>query len=141
MTHLLQRIVLGAAGIIALGIGSAIAITPAAFYGTYGIEIGSGPDLLSELRAPGVNLAVLGLLIAAGAVKTQLTRLASMLGAFVFLSYAAGRLIGVAADGWPSGGIIDAMMIELVIGGVCLALFLRGRTAASALPNLAGQAT
>ncbi|MBO6758487.1 MAG: DUF4345 domain-containing protein [Roseibium sp.] len=116
-----QRLVLGAAGITALGIGTAIAVAPAAFYAAYGIAFGTGPDLLSELRAPGANLAVLGALILAGAVRSRMMKLSAAVGAVVFLAYAAGRFVGVVLDGVPSDGIVFAMAIELVLGGLCAA--------------------
>ena len=49
-----QKITLGISGITALVIGSFITLAPHAFYAGYGITLGPEPNLLSELRAPGV---------------------------------------------------------------------------------------
>lgn len=120
-THLLARLVTGAAGLTALGVGIAILSDPTGFYAGYGIEIAANPDLLSELRAPGANLAALGAMIALGALRAAWTRRAAGLGAVVFLAFAFGRLASLALDGAPSEALTTALVIELIIGGLCLA--------------------
>jgi len=124
-TTLFRRLTLGVAGLMALGIGLAITFTPQGFYAGYGIEIGNDPTMLSELRAPGANLAVLGALIFAGVFRSDLMRLSAALGTVVFLAFAFGRLIGIVLDGMPAEGIVTALAIELVAGALCL-LSLRG---------------
>ena len=46
--------------IVALAIGGFILTAPMAFYASYGITLAPDASLLSELRAPGAGLAVLG---------------------------------------------------------------------------------
>lgn len=133
MQSLARRLFLGAAGALALGIGAAITFAPNAFYASYGIELPPGPDLMSELRAPGANLTVLGALILAGSLRTGWTRLSALLGAIVFLAYAAGRAVSIALDGMPSESIILAMGLETVIGGICAAMFFRQKEKAAGL--------
>jgi hypothetical protein len=123
-----QKLILGVAGLAALGIGLAILTVPAGFYGTYGIELGADPNLLSELRAPGANLAVLGAIILLGAFRQSMTRLSAAIGGLVFLAYALGRIVSMALDGMPSSGLIEATVIELVIGGLCIATFWLGQS-------------
>ena len=137
-TNRLQELTLGIAGLAALGIGLAITAAPASFYATYGIALGSDPNLLSELRAPGANLAALGTLIMAGTVRQDMQRLATFLGATVFLAYAFGRIVSMVLDGMPSSGLVQAALIELVIGGLCVALLWRGRSRSSANEPLLG---
>ncbi len=134
----LQKLTLGIAGLAALGIGLAITAAPGLFYATYGIALGNDPNLLSELRAPGANLAVLGLVILAGAFRQSMQRLAAFLGATVFLAYAFGRIVGMVLDGMPSDGLVQATVIELVIGGLCVALLWRGRSHITANGPLLG---
>ena len=122
-----QKLILGVAGLAALGIGLAILTVPAAFYGTYGIELGADPNLLSELRAPGANLSVFGAIILLGAFRQSMTRLSAAIGGLVFLAYALGRIVSMALDGMPSSGLIEATVIELVIGGLCIATFWLGQ--------------
>lgn len=125
-TTLFQKLTLGAAGLTALGIGLAITIAPYGFYAGYSITLDNDPTLLSELRAPGANLAALGAVMLAGVVRPKMARLAAALGALVFLAFAFGRLFSMAVDGMPEGGIVAALIVELVIGGLCL-LSLRPR--------------
>ena len=133
-----QKLTLGIAGLAALCIGLAITAAPASFYAIYGVILGNDPNLLSELRAPGANLAALGMIILAGAFRQGMQRLAAFLGATVFLSYAFGRIVSMALDGMPSSGLIQATLIELVIGGLCAALLWRGRSRISANGPLLG---
>ncbi len=52
---LFQKLTLSAAGLTALGIGLAITFAPHGFYAGYGIDLGTDPARLSELRAPGAT--------------------------------------------------------------------------------------
>lgn len=115
-----QKIVLGLSGLTAAGVGLAILADPVGFYAGYGISIGDSPSLLNELRAPGANLAGLGAIMLVGAVKPAWTRFSAALGAMVFLAFAFGRLVSIAVDGWPAQGLVDATLIELAIGCLCL---------------------
>ena len=133
-----QRLTLGAAGLAALGIGLAITAAPASFYASYGIVLGTDPNLLSELRAPGANLAALGAIILAGTVHQGIARLSAALGAVVFLAYAFGRIVSMALDGMPSSGLVQATMIELVIGGLCAVLLRRGQSRKSTSEPILG---
>lgn len=119
--HLFHRTTLGAAGLTALGVGLAVALAPEAFYAGYGIAVSADPVALSERRAPGASLAALGAAIFAGALTPAHARACAALGGLVFFGFAAGRLAGIALDGWPGWGIASALAIELLLGGLCLA--------------------
>lgn len=121
-----QKLIIGAAGVVAFGIGAAILVQPSSFYAAYGITVGTNPDLLSELRAPGANLLALGAIMLAGLFRRELTRMSMILGTTVFLAYAFGRTVSLIADGMPSTGILQAAGIELVFGGMCALLLGRG---------------
>jgi hypothetical protein len=126
MTTWFQKLTLGAGGMLALGIGAAIVIAPVSFYAIYGISLEDDPNLLSELRAPGANLAALGGLILVGVMRPSRFRFSAVLGATVFLAYAFGRLMSMALDGMPTSGLVQATAIEFVIGVLCLAALTRG---------------
>ena len=130
---LLQKLALGIAGLAALTIGLAIVAAPHGFYATYGIALGADPSLLSELRAPGANLFVLGALILAGAFRPGMARLSAALGAVVYFAYALGRVVSIVLDGLPASGLVEALVIEVVIGGLCLVAFLRAAPQAAPL--------
>ena len=135
----LQNFALGLAGVTALAIGSVILAAPQAFYASYGIALGDDPNLLSELRAPGAGLALLGGLMLAG--MTRRAVLAPALGAAcaVYLGFPLGRLVGILADGMPSVGILGALAVEVAIAGLLIAAFGGGRRAASWGACLAGR--
>lgn len=122
-----QKSVLVIAGLAALLIGLAIAVTPHGFYAGYGIALGEAPDLLSEIRAPGANLAALGLVVLAGIVRSSFAPVSALIAQILFFAFAAGRIVSLFADGMPGSGIILALIIELVIGVACLVAFRQRR--------------
>ena len=123
----LQKIALVIAGVSAFAIGTAITFIPHAFYASYGIALGSDPSLLSELRAPGAGLAVLGAVMLAGIVRQSLSEVALVAALVVFLGFPAGRIVGLAFDGMPSAGILAALVFELAVAALCLFAFQPGR--------------
>lgn len=130
-TTRLQKIALGIAGITALGIGGFILAAPHAFYASYGISLGADANLLSELRAPAANLAALGMLMLAGIVRKSWAGLSAAVAITVFLAFPAGRVVSLAIDGTPSTGVIGALVIEIVIGALCVFAFRPQRGRAS----------
>ena len=118
-----QKITLGIGGITALSIGSFITLSPHAFYASYHIVLGQDPNLLSELRAPGAGLAVLGAIMLAGIVRAAMTPVAITAALTVYLAFPAGRVVGIAIDGVPSNSIIGALVVEVIIAALLLAAF------------------
>ncbi len=119
----LQVVVLSVAGFTALLIGAFIALDPVNFYSSYGIALDGAADMLSDLRATGVNLAVLGGVMLAGVGLARLRPLAIAASLIVFPSFAAGRVIGIAFDGLPSDTVLAALLIELAIAALCFFSF------------------
>lgn len=115
-----RRIVLGFSGLTAASIGLAITMDPQAFYASYGIALVPQPNLMSELRAPAANLAVLGVIILSGALYQKAARLAALLGATVFSAFAAGRILSLILDGRPSNSVLAALGIEVVLALLCM---------------------
>ena len=120
-----EKIALGLSGVTALGIGTFILAAPHAFYASYGITLGNDASLLSELRAPATGLAAFGVLMLAGIIRPPLAPTSIVAALIVFLAFPAGRLVGIVADGMPSGGILGALLLELVIAALCLIAFRR----------------
>lgn len=121
----LQHTALGVAGVTSIGIGAFILAAPQAFYASYGIALGPDASLLSELRAPAAGLAAFGAVMLAGIVRPALRQAAIVAALTVFLAFPAGRLVGLAADGTPSPGILAALGLELAIAALCLLAFRR----------------
>ena len=124
-TNWLQKLALAVAGLSAAGIGVAIVTVPRSFYAMYGIDLGTDPSLVNELRAPGANLLALGVIILGGIFNARLASLSAVLAVTIFPAYAFGRIVSMAIDGMPSSGLVDAVLIEIGIGGLCLAAFGR----------------
>ena len=122
---LFEKTALGVSGLTALTIGAFILLAPHTFYAGYGIALGDDASLLSELRAPGAGLAAFGLLMLLGIRRHSVLPIAMTVALTVFIAFPAGRLIGLAADGMPSGSVIGALVAELIIAALCLAAFRR----------------
>jgi len=114
-------------GLIAAGIGGAILFLPESFHALNGIDLGGQVSLLSEVRAPGGALLVCGLLIISGAFFAGLTFTSALLSALLYLSYGVARIVSMSVDGIPATGLVQATMLELTIGLVCLFALLKYR--------------
>ncbi|MGI9389768.1 MAG: DUF4345 domain-containing protein [Boseongicola sp.] len=123
-----QKVALSISGVIALAIGFFILLVPHAFYASYGITLGQDPNLLSELRAPGAGLAALGAIMLAGLVRAAITPTALAVALAVYLAFPLGRIVSIAVDGVPSGSVVGALAIEIIIAGLLLAAFGRRRS-------------
>lgn len=131
---LFEKFALGLSGITALTIGAFILFTPHAFYASYGISLGKDASLLSELRAPGAGLAGFGLLMLLGIWRHPILPVAMASALTIFTAFPAGRLVGLTVDGMPSGSVIGALVVELIIAALCFTAFRwRLRTPAQGL--------
>ncbi|WP_300530797.1 DUF4345 domain-containing protein [uncultured Mameliella sp.] len=126
---LFQRITLGIAGATTLAIGLCILVIPHQFYASYGIVLADDASLLSELRAPGAGLAVLGALMLWGIWNSAMRQVAQVAALTVYIAFPAGRLVGLLVDGMPSGGILGALAFEAGIAVLCLLAFRLGSRA------------
>ena len=124
------KLVLLASGLTAIGIGSAILVVPADFHATYGIELASDASLASEIRAPGGALLATGLLMLAGVFVAKFAFASTAIAAAVYLSYGLSRLVSMAIDGLPDGGLVAAAAFELAVGAINLLALQRYRRSA-----------
>lgn len=122
-----QKAVLLIAGATALVIGGYILVSPDTFYAAYGIPVSGKASLLNELRAGGGAVLVLGLLILSGLVFARFRLASTLLATAMFFAYGATRLASLGIDGQPDGGLITAMIAELVIGGAGVAALIAAR--------------
>lgn len=126
-TVLLHRILLFVSGLCAVVIGGAILLDPIGFHAGNAIEIGADASSLSEARAPGGALLVLGALMLLGTFRASFIATATLVAAVVYLSYGGSRLLGMALDGAPGSGLVGATVIELVLGLANLLALRRSR--------------
>lgn len=126
----LLKLLLVVSGLVAMAIGGSILTVPDAFYASSGITLSRDANLMSEIRAPGGALLGSGALILLGAFLQSFAVASLTIGATVYLSYGASRLLSMAVDGLPGSSLIVASGVELAIGALCLYALLR------ALPSL-----
>lgn len=117
-----QKIVLGLSGFTAFAVGAFITLAPHAFYASYGFAL-DDPNLLSELRGPGANLAALGAVVMGGLFIKPLSKISVAIALVIFVAFPVGRVISIATDGMPSENVLAALAIEVVIGMLLLVAF------------------
>ena len=121
------KTVLILSGLISSVIGGAILFNPVAFYSTYDIELAGNISLFNEIRAPGGALLASGILIMLGAFVDKLTFTSVVLSALLYLSYGLSRILSMAIDGMPVEGLVQAAVLEIVIGLVCVFVLVKYR--------------
>ena len=121
------KTVLILSGLIASAIGGAIVFDPLAFYATYGIELTGNISLFNEIRAPGGALLASGILIMLGAFVEKLTFTSVVVSTLLYLSYGLSRILSIAVDGMPAEGLVQAAVLEIVIGLVCVFVLVKYR--------------
>ena len=112
-------------GAVMLAIGLSITFSPAGFYASSDISLGSSASLISELRAPAGMLIVAGIFILASLRITSLRPQAWLVATLIYLSYGVARLIGFTIDGTPHVNILSAAAIEIFLGVISLAMLVR----------------
>lgn len=125
------KILLCISGLIAIAIGGMIQTSPADFYATNNIDIGGNVNLLSEIRASSGALLASGVLIFTGAFVSQLTFTSMVLATLLYLSYGLFRFASMVVDGMPVNSLIEAGIVEIVVGIVCLFCLWKYRDALS----------
>ncbi|UWR12259.1 DUF4345 domain-containing protein [Sulfitobacter mediterraneus] len=126
-TQTLTKIALAVSGVIATGVGVGVLFAPHAFHATAGIMLGEDINLLNEMRSSGGMVLVSGLFILLGAIRAKVAFSALVVSSVLYLSYGLSRLVSLAADGIPSGSMLQILVLELVIGGICAILLQRER--------------
>lgn len=121
------RVTLMAAGVVSLAIGVSITFATGWFYASTGVSLPPDPSLLSELRAEGAVLQVVGAFLLLAVWRAGWRREALWVAALYFGAYGLARVYSVVASGWPVSGIIAAMVAELAVALVAGTLLLRRR--------------
>lgn len=135
------RILLLLSGLAAIAIGASILFTPAQFHASNGIVLGTDANQLSEVRAPGGALLVLGAMMLVGVFVRSFTLASTSIASAVYLAYGAARLLSIGLDGMPGLGLVVATAVELLLGVLCaIALFrFAKRKRVSAAASVTGQ--
>ena len=114
------RFLLGLSGGLLIVIGGAILLSPEEMFAMNGITLQNNPSLLSEIRAPAGLLFASGSFVLISAFVRSWAQPALLLSSLVYSSYGLVRLLSMALDGPPSHSLVQATIIELVIGAACL---------------------
>ena len=117
---LARRLLLLINGTVAVGIAVTILFAPHGFYAAYGIDLAGNTNLTNELKAPAGVLFVSGFLMLAGMFRTQLMTASLIAATAIYLPYGLSRLLSIAIDGVPDGGLVAAAVFEISVGAVCL---------------------
>jgi len=120
----IQKPLLLFAGTLLILIGALIVVSPVDFYATNSIDLGSNVSLLNELKAPAGFLLAAGAFIVVAIFVQRMADTATLLATMIYLSYATSRFASMGFDGIPAAGLIQAALLETVIGLACLAVLL-----------------
>ena len=119
------NVILLISGLIAIGVGGTILTMPVAFYSASGINIEGNISLLNEIRASGGALLTCGIVIALGAFVAKLTYTSVVISILLYLSYALSRILSIAVDGMPVEALVQAVILEIIIGLLCVFAFIK----------------
>lgn len=107
-------------GFIASAIGATILFSPGSFYASYGITFDGNINMLNEIRTSGGALLASGLLIMSGAFVDKMAFTAAVVSTLLYLSYGLSRVLSIVIDGVPVEGLLQAAVLEIVIGLACI---------------------
>lgn len=124
MRQLVTRPLLAGSGALLGVIGFSMLTRTEEFLAMSGVAVGSDPSLLSELKAPSVLLILAGATMLVGSFRKRFADVGLTIGALVYGCYGLARLIGMAIDGLPTGSLLIATVIELVLAAALLGLRL-----------------
>lgn len=134
MRHL-SGLLLVVSGVGLATVGGLMTFAPSALFGSNGVQIGSDPNLLSEIRGPGGVLFITGLVLIAAVMFRQLRGFASGVAAVVFLGTALGRVVSLLAEGMPAPSLQAAFGLEVILGGLCVVLAVSLRDQRAETPS------
>ena len=121
------KVILFISGLIAISVGGSILFMPSTFYAASGISLNGEVNLLNEIRASGGMIFAIGILIISGVFITRLTFTATVISMLLYLTYALSRIFSMSIDGIPVDTLIQALVLEIVIGILSVFAYLKYR--------------
>ena len=119
-----QTALLLVAGGLLILVATLILTGPVDFYASNNIELGTNLSLLNELKAPAGFLLSAGIFMIGAIFTRNQADTALGLAALIYLSYAAARCASMALDGVPATGLVQAAVLEGIVGTACLTVFM-----------------
>jgi hypothetical protein len=114
-------------GALLILVGTFFIVSPADFYASNNIDLGAKVSLLNELKASAGLLLAAGMFMISAIFVRGKTDVGLWLAALIYLSYAVSRSASMAFNGVPTGGLVQATVLEATIGLPCLVVLLISR--------------
>lgn len=121
------KAILVSSGLLMTGVGGAILFMPVAFSASNGFDPSSNISLLNETRSAGGALLASGILIMSGAFVAKLTFTSLVISILLYLSYGISRTLSMLIDGVPAEGLVNAAVLEIIVGLVGVFAYLKYR--------------
>ncbi len=112
-------------GLVLTAVGGLTTFNPINIKANEGIDIAGNPSGLNDVRAFGMLLLALAIVLFLGIFKGGLKKTANVVAFLLFLSLGIGRVISMLIDGMPSDGMMKATGLEFILGIIGLILFTR----------------
>jgi len=103
-------------GAIAGLIGGLVTFAPEQLFALSGIVLGTDPNMMSEVRAPGGVLLGAAIFVASAAFVRSWQVPALTLSVLLYLGYAFGRVVAISTNGLPGTDLLWALAIEVALG-------------------------
>lgn len=118
-------------GLILSLVGALTSFNPVNVKAEEGIDIAGNPSALNDVRGFGFLILAVALFSFIGAFQSRLKRPAIIFSVLFFLSIALGRLFSILFDGMPTQGILNATIVEFVVGTIGVLLLFLSRSTSS----------
>ncbi|MCG8490565.1 MAG: DUF4345 domain-containing protein [Sneathiellales bacterium] len=110
------------AGLMLIGVGGIMMVAPDVLHAKNGVILGSDPNLLSEIRAPGGFLLSAGGLIVASVILRRMQCHALAFTALIYGSFGIARLYAMNVDGVPVQSLVFVTGLEIGVGVIATIL-------------------
>ena len=115
--EIIKIIILLLSGLMLVFVGSMRLSNPVKTYlKNSGITLENDVNLLNEMRGVSAVMLCGGILALLGTIIPVFTFSSFVIGALIFLGFAIGRFISLAADGKPNKQIKQGIVFEIVLG-------------------------
>jgi hypothetical protein len=125
----LNKVVLASAGLGVVAIGLIYLLVPHLLLDVYRVEIQSASEANIFRSGSGGLFVALAILFCLGALNSRYTRTSLIVLFTVMSGLAIGRVVSIAADGWPHPVLVAVLVAETSYAGTA-AYLLRRRTPA-----------
>ncbi|MEK6153903.1 DUF4345 family protein [Flavobacteriaceae bacterium 3-367] len=115
--EIIKIVILSLSALLLLVVGATRLGNPIkAYLKNSGITLAKDVDLLNEMRGVSAVMLCGGIIIALGIIVPSLTFTSFVVASLLFLGFALGRVISMAADGRPNKQLIQGLWFEVVLG-------------------------